>query len=65
MGTVLQVEKREELTRLTRVDSLSPLTINCLVTPGFGGRFYYPTKKGFITLHVKPADKNRNWNFSH
>lgn len=41
--------------KLAESDFFEPLTINSLIAPGFGGRFYYPTKKGFITLQVKPA----------
>ena len=36
--------------KLAESDFFESLTVNCLVTPGYGGRFYYPTRKGFITL---------------
>jgi hypothetical protein len=41
--------------KLAASDFFEPLTINSLVVPGFGGRCYFPTKKGFITLQVMPA----------
>lgn len=40
--------------KIAESDFFDPLTVNCLVTPGFGGRLYYPTKKGFVTLQVMP-----------
>jgi hypothetical protein len=42
--------------RLAEPDFFEPLVINSLVTPGFGGRCYFPTHKGFITLQVMPAN---------
>jgi hypothetical protein len=33
-------------------DLMEPMSINTAVTPGFGGRFYYPTDKGFIVLQL-------------
>jgi hypothetical protein len=41
--------------KLTESDFFEPLTANCLATPGYGGRFYCPTAKGFIVLQVIPA----------
>jgi len=29
--------------------------LGSLITPGFGGRVYFPTGKGFITLQVMPT----------
>ena len=40
---------------LAESDFFEPLTINSLVVPGYGGRFYYPTNNGFLTLQVRPA----------
>jgi len=40
---------------LAESDFFEPLTINSLVVPGYGGRAYYPTNTGFITLQVRPA----------
>ena len=40
---------------LAQSDFFEPLTINSLVAPAFGGRCYFPTRKGFITLQVMPA----------
>ena len=36
-------------------DFFEPMTIGSLITPGFGGRVYFPTGKGFITMQVMPA----------
>jgi len=35
-------------------DYFEPLTLGALITPGFGGRVYFPTGKGFIVLQVMP-----------
>ncbi len=42
--------------KLAESSFFEPLTINSLVAPGFGGRCYFPTGRGFIVLQVKPAD---------
>ncbi len=36
-------------------DFFEPMTIGSLITPGFGGRVYLLTGKGFITMEVMPA----------
>lgn len=36
-------------------DFFEPLTINSLIPPGFGGRWYFPMAKGFMVLQVMPA----------
>ncbi len=36
-------------------DFFEGLTVGALITPGFGGRVYFPTGKGFITMQVRPA----------
>lgn len=36
-------------------DFFEPLTPGSLITPGFGGRVYFPTNKGFMVLQVMPA----------
>jgi hypothetical protein len=36
-------------------DFFEPLSIGALITPGFGGRVYFPTGKGFMVLQVMPA----------
>ena len=36
-------------------DFFEGLTPGALITPGFGGRVYFPTGKGFITMQVVPA----------
>lgn len=41
-------------------DFFEPLTVGSLITPGFGGRIYFPTGKGFITMQVKPAKVANN-----
>ncbi len=35
-------------------DYFEPLTIGSPITPGFGGRVYFPTGKGFTVLQVTP-----------
>ena len=40
-------------------DFFEPLTPGALITPGFGGRVYFPTGKGFIVLQVMPAAQLR------
>ena len=35
-------------------DYFEPMTIGSLITPAFGGRVYFPTGKGFLTLQVLP-----------
>jgi hypothetical protein len=42
---------------ITESDFFDPLTQDSLVTPGFGGRVYFPTGKGFMVLQVMPAAK--------
>jgi hypothetical protein len=39
---------------LAESDFFEPLSPNCLITPGYGGRVYFPTGKGFVTLQVRP-----------
>jgi hypothetical protein len=34
-----------------------PMNFNTLLTPGFGGRFYYMWDQGFIVFQVMPAAK--------
>ncbi len=40
---------------LAESDFFEPLTFNSLIVPAYGGRMYYPTDSGFITLQVRPA----------
>ena len=51
-----QVTWREAATGriLAASDFFEPLTPGSLITPGFGGRVYFPTSKGFITMQVTP-----------
>jgi hypothetical protein len=42
--------------KLAESSFFEPLTINSLVAPGFGGRVYFPTVRGFITLQVRSAN---------
>jgi hypothetical protein len=58
LGTGLykeQVRWRDAATGrlLAQSDLFEPMSPNTLVTPGFGGRSYFPTDKGFIVLQVK------------
>lgn len=39
---------------LAESDYFEPMGINTLVTPAYGGRFYYPVANGFIVLQVRP-----------
>ncbi|HEY9115403.1 MAG TPA: hypothetical protein VIN10_11945, partial [Bacteroidales bacterium] len=39
---------------LAESDYFEPLIPNSLTTPGYGGRVYFPTKKGFIVLQPMP-----------
>ncbi len=43
---------------LAESDFFEPLTFNSLIVPGYGGRAYYPTDKGFITLQVRPKARS-------
>jgi hypothetical protein len=36
-------------------DFFEPLTPGSLITPGFGGRVYFPTGKSFVTMQVVPV----------
>jgi len=36
-------------------DFFEPMTLGSLITPGFGGRVYFDTGKGFISMQVMPA----------
>jgi hypothetical protein len=40
---------------LAQSDPFPPMTTNTLITPGFGGLFYFPTNSGFQILKVKPT----------
>jgi hypothetical protein len=40
---------------IAQSDFFGPLTPGSLITPGFGGRVYFPTDSGFIVLQVEPA----------
>jgi hypothetical protein len=35
-------------------DFFEPMTFGSLITPGYGGRMYYSSSKGFIVLQVRP-----------
>jgi len=52
-----QVMRRNAATGriIAESDFFEPMTIGSLITPGFGGRVYFPTGKGFIVLQVVPA----------
>jgi hypothetical protein len=40
---------------LAQSDFFEPLSPGSLIVPGFGGRMYFPTDNGFLTLQVRPA----------
>jgi len=42
---------------LAESDLFEPMSPNTLVTPGYGGRVYFPTDLGFVTLQVMPKAK--------
>jgi hypothetical protein len=39
---------------LAESDFFEPMTFGSLITPGFGGRVYFSTGKGFIVMQVRP-----------
>jgi hypothetical protein len=39
---------------IAQSDFFEPLALGSLITPGFGGRVYFPTGRGFIVLQVMP-----------
>jgi hypothetical protein len=45
---------------LAASDFFEPMTFGSLITPGFGGRVYFATGKGFITMQVLPAPAPRS-----
>jgi hypothetical protein len=63
MQTVLSGKYKEQVTwrdaatgrLLAESDLFEPLTQGSLLTPGFGGRVYFPFGIGFITMQVVPA----------
>jgi len=42
---------------LAESDFFEPLSPGSLIVPGFGGRVYFPTNNGFVTLQVRPEAK--------
>ena len=40
---------------IAQSDFFEPLSVGALITPGFGGRVYFPTGKGFIVLQADKA----------
>ena len=43
---------------LAESDFFERLSPGSLTTPGFGGRVYFPTDKGFIVLQAMPKEKS-------
>ena len=39
---------------------MEPMSVNTAVTPGFGGRVYYPTGDGFVVLHARASRRRRS-----
>jgi hypothetical protein len=68
MQTVLSGRYKEQVTWrdaatgrvLAESDFFEPLTQGSLLTPGFGGRIYFPSGNGFITLQVMPATEEND-----
>lgn len=56
-----QLTWRDAATGRILVESgfFEPLTLGSLITPGFGGRVYFPTGEGFVTMQVKPKAAKR------
>jgi hypothetical protein len=57
LGTGLykeQVRWRDAATGRLIAESklMEPMSVNTVVTPGFGGRVYYPTDSGFVVLQL-------------
>jgi len=50
----LQLQALARSSIIAESDFFEPLTLGSLITPGFGGRVYFPTGKGFIVLQVIP-----------
>ncbi len=50
----LQLQALARISIIAESDFFEPMTIGSLITPGFGGRVYFPTGKGFIVLQVMP-----------
>ena len=42
---------------LAESDYFEPLTVNSLIVPGYGGRAYFPTDRGFVIFQVWPEDE--------
>lgn len=42
---------------LAESDLFEPLSPNSLMVPGYGGRLYFPTNRGFITFQVRPRSE--------
>ena len=43
---------------LAESDLFEPMSPGSLIVPGFGGRVYFPTNNGFITLQVRPESES-------
>jgi hypothetical protein len=61
LGTGLykeQVRWRDAATGrlITQSDLMEPMSPNTAVSPGFGGRVYYPTDSGFVILQLKASE---------
>ena len=50
----LQLQALARISIIAESDFFEPMTIGSLITPGFGGRVYFPIDKGFIVLQVMP-----------
>lgn len=45
---------------LAESDFFEPMTFGSLLTPGYGGRIYFSSDKGFMTLQATPAPAPKN-----
>jgi hypothetical protein len=50
----LQLQALARISIIAESDLFELLSPGSLITPGFGGRVYFPTGKGFIVLQVMP-----------
>ena len=46
--------RRHRARCIAESDFFEPMTFGSLITPGFGGRVYFSTGKGFIVMQVRP-----------
>ena len=55
--SLLKMPSVRAIAILAESDFFEGLTPGALYTSGFGGRIYFPTGRGILTMQVKPATK--------